>query len=268
MSSGSEATTPLLELGLAGPIAHVWLARPEARNALNVQLIEELTEAVQALGRQADVRVIVIGGRGPDFCAGADVGEMRAAGAMTREENLAAAERFAALFAALYDCPRPVIVRAHGGVYGGGVGLTAAADIPIAAESATFALSEVRLGIVPAMISPYVVRRIGERNARELFLTGARFDARRALEVGLVQRVVPDADLDAAIADMARQLLFGGPDGQARIKRLVPFIATASMDEARARTPHEIAAARATEEAREGLSAFLEKRRPRWAPPD
>jgi methylglutaconyl-CoA hydratase len=257
----------MLEMGLLpGGVAHIWLARTEARNALSAALIAELVEAIQALGMQQGVRVIVLGGRGPDFCAGADIREMRTSGEASREENLAAAEKMAALFAAIYDCPRPVIARAHGGVYGGGVGLVAACDVPIAAESAIFSLSEVRLGILPAVISPYVVRRIGERNARELFLTGARFGADRAREVGLVQYVAPDAELDAAVMDTARKLLDGGPEAQARIKRLLPFIASAPMEEARRRTPQEIADARAGAEAREGLTAFLEKRKPKWAP--
>ncbi len=262
-----ETPMNLLDIGLAGPVAHVWLNRTDARNALSRAMIAELTEAVHALGVQQGVRVIVLGGRGPDFCAGADIHDMRAAGEMTREQNIEAARTFAELFAALYDCPRPVIARLHGGVYGGGVGLTAACDIPVAADSAMFALSEVRLGIIPAMISPYVVRRIGERHARELFLTGARFDARRALEVGLVQRAVSEDSLDATIDALVRDLLAAAPEAQAHIKRWLPYVSTAPMLEARGRTPHEIADARARAEAKDGLSAFLEKRKPKWMTP-
>ncbi len=258
----------MLEIERHGPITHVWLARTDARNALDTQLIADLAASFGDLGAEDATRVIVLGGRGPDFCAGADIRDMRAAGDFTREQNIAAATTFAALFAAIYDCPKPVIVRCHGGVYGGGVGLTAAGDIPVAATSAVFSLSEVRLGILPAMISPYVVRRIGERHARELFLTGERFDAVRAGAVGLVQHVVADEELDAQVATIARRLLDGAPLAQARIKRLVPFIATASMEDARQRTPQEIADQRATPEAREGLTAFLEKRKASWAPQD
>lgn len=258
----------MLDIERRGVVTHVWLARTDARNALNTQLIDDLARTFAELGTDDATRVIVLGGKGPDFCAGADIRDMRAAGEFTREQNVAAATTFAALFAAIYDCPKPVIVRCHGGVYGGGVGLTAAGDIPVAAQSAMFSLSEVRLGILPAMISPYVVRRIGERHARELFLTGERFDAARAAHVGLVQHVVADDQLNATIDAIARRLLDGAPSAQARIKRLVPFIATADMADARARTPHEIADQRATADAREGLTAFLEKRKASWVPQD
>lgn len=258
----------MLDIERHAAVTHVWLARTDARNALDAPLIAELTRAFADLGADDSTRVIVLGGRGPDFCAGADIRDMRAAGEFTREQNVAAATTFASLFAAIHDCPKPVIVRCHGGVYGGGVGLTAAGDIPVAAASAMFSLSEVRLGILPAMISPYVIRRIGERHARELFLTGERFDAMRAAHVGLVQHTVADDALDATIATIARRLLDGAPLAQARIKRLIPFIATASMEAARQHTPHEIADQRATAEAREGLTAFLEKRKASWVPRD
>ena len=159
----------------------------------------------------------------------------------------------------------PLIARVHGAAIGGGTGLAAVADIAIASTDAMFGFTEVKLGILPAVISPFALAKIGRSAARELFLTGARFDAERAREIGLVQRVVDDADVDAAVSETARALLDGGPEAQARIKRLLPFVATASMEDARRVTPSEIANARAGAEAREGLSAFLEKRKPRWS---
>lgn len=249
-----------------GPIATVLMDRPEQRNALNPALIGELTAAFSDLDRDPDLRVVVLAGAGPTFSAGADAEYMRAMAGFGFAENVADAERVAELFSAIRDCPKPVVARVHGAAMGGGSGLVAACDIAVAAADTRFAFSEARLGIVPAVISPFVLPRIGVAAARELFLTGQPFDATRALQIGLVARVVPAEGLDTAVAEMVAALLPAGPEAQAAIKRLIPAV-TGSADPAavRAFTTHLIAERRASEEGQEGLAAFLEGRRPRWA---
>src|SRR5438093_9891636 len=206
---------PTVEIERAGAVARVWLNRPEQHNALSADLVSELTQAAHALAHDATVRIVVLGGRGPSFCAGADISAMRASATASFEANLAEAERLGGMFAALADLARPVVARVHGGVYGGGVGLACAADIAVASEDARFGLTEVRLGILPALISPYVIRRLGDRTARELMLTGERFDAAGALAAGLVNHVVPAAELDAKVNERVGQLLQGAPLAQA-----------------------------------------------------
>ncbi len=257
-------TTALVEVERDAAVAYVWLARPEARNALSAALLEQLAQALERLAGDAAVRVVVLGGRGPDFCAGADLQEMRLQGQASESENLAGARRLAELFAALDDFPLPVVGRVHGSALGGGAGLVAACDLAVAASSARFGFSEVRLGLVPAVISPYVVRRIGTANARELFLTGERFDGERAARLGLVQQAVPAEQLDEALAAKVALLLEGSPMAQAAIKRLIRVAAESPMAEARERTPPFIAEARSSADGQEGLAAFLEKRKPRW----
>lgn len=254
----------LVEIERDGAIARLWLARPEARNALSAALLDELALALGALAGDGAVRVVVLGGRGPDFCAGADLQEMRRHGQASASENLAGAQRLGALFAALDDFPLPVVGRVHGSALGGGSGLVAACDFAVAASSARFGFSEVRLGLVPAVIAPYVVRRIGTANARELFLTGERLDGERAARIGLVQQAVPPEELDAAVAAKVALLLEGSPAAQAAIKRLIRMAGELPMAEARERTPPFIAEARASPDGQEGLAAFLEKRKPRW----
>ena len=257
----------VLEVVHSGPVARIWLDRPEQHNALSVELVAELTNAMHALARNASVRVVVLGGRGPSFCAGADIGVMKASGSATFEQNLAEAKTLGDMFAAIAECPKPVVARLHGNVLGGGVGLTCACDIAVAADDAKFALSEVRLGILPALISPYVIRRLGDRAARELMLTGERFDAATALRVGLVHHVVPAVELDARVNERAGELLKGGPQAQKRVKMLLELWANASWEEYRAALPRTLAEVRAGDEAREGLGAFLEKRKPSWQGP-
>ena len=249
-----------------GLVARVWLNRAERHNALSAQLVAELTAAAQALGHDEGVRVVVLGGRGPSFCAGADVALMQASAAATFEQNVAEAERLGRMFAAFAHLPKPVIARLHGNVLGGGVGLACACDITVAAEDARFALSEVRLGILPALISPYVIRRLGDRNARELMLTGERIDGAAARRAGLVHHVVPVAELDARVDDRVRELLAGAPGAQARIKMLLELYADSTWEEYRSGLPRVLAEVRAGEEAKEGLAAFFEKRKPTWAP--
>lgn len=251
-----------------GGVLRISLDRPSARNALSAELASQLTEAFDTEARRNDVHLAILSGEGADFCAGADLTEMKESGAATRAENLAGARQLAEMFRAVYTFPRPVVARVQGNVFGGGIGLVSACDIAVVARSARFAFSEVRLGILPAVISPYVVRRIGDAHARRLFLTGERFGAEEALAMGLASVVVDPADLDAAIAALQTDLLAGSADAQRRIKVLLDAISTGTMAEAAARTPEFIADARASADGQEGLLAFLEKRRPNWVPPE
>ena len=254
----------LVEVVREGAVARVWFNRPEAHNALSAELGAALVEALAALRDDAGCRVVVLGGRGPSFCAGADIGAMKASAAASYDENLAEAGRLGAVFAALADFPKPVVGRLHGGVYGGGVGFCCACDLVVASDDAKFGLTEVRLGILPGLISPYVIRRLGDRAARELMLTGERFDAARAHAVGLVNHVVPAESLDAAVAERVGELLKGGPAAQAAVKQLFVRWHDQGWDEYRRGLPEVLAGVRSGEEARDGLAAFFEKRKPRW----
>jgi methylglutaconyl-CoA hydratase len=254
----------LVETESDGALARVWLNRPEQHNALSAELAAELAAAFHGLAHDSSVRVVVLGGRGPSFCAGADIGMMKASAQATFEQNLAEAERLGAMFAALAEFPKPVVGRIHGMVLGGGVGLACACDIPVATEGARFGLTEVRLGILPALISPYVLRRLGDRNARELMLTGERFAADQALRLGVVQHVVPEAELDAKVDERAAALLEGAPGAQGRIKLLLEHWTESSGEAYRAALPRTLAEARSGAEARDGLAAFFEKRKPGW----
>lgn len=255
---------PLVEIERHGPIARVWLHRPEAHNALNAELGDALVAALASLRDDASARVVVLGGRGPSFCAGADIGAMRASASASFEQNLAEAERLGGMFAAVADFPRPVVGRVHGGVYGGGVGFACACDITVAADDAKFGLTEARLGIVPGLISPWVIRRLGDRAARELMLTGERFGADTALRVGLVHHVVPAAELDSKVDERVGELLKSGPLAQGRIKQLLAHWGDAGWAEYRAGLPRALAEVRSGEEAKDGLASFFEKRKPRW----
>jgi methylglutaconyl-CoA hydratase len=255
---------PLIDVEREGALARVWFNRPEVHNALSADLGATLAAALHELAGDAGVRCVVLGGRGPSFCAGADIGEMKANADLTFEQNLAEAGRLGGVFAALADFPRPVVGRLHGGVYGGGVGFACACDIAVASDDAKFGLTEVRLGIVPGLISPYVIRRLGDRAARELMLTGERFDAATALRLGLVHHVVPAAELDAKVAERAGELLKGGPRAQERVKRLLERWTDTGWEEYRAALPRTLAEVRGGDEARDGLAAFFEKRKPKW----
>ncbi len=261
----NQAAFENLRLVRTGAVARVSLDRPDVRNAFNDVLIEELTRVFADLGRDPEMRVVVLAGEGPNFCAGADVNWMRKAGGYTPAENEADAGRMARMLRTIDACPKPVVALAHGAAIGGGVGLIAAADIAIAAEGTVFSLAEVKLGILPAVISPYVLRAIGPRAARDLFLTGDRFDAAEALRIGLVHRVVPAAELESAGRKKVDSLLSSGPEAVGAAKRLIEQVAGRSPEEALELTVRTIAERRASEEAREGLTAFLEKRRPAWA---
>ncbi len=245
-------------------MATVALARPETRNALNAELIEEITRCFEELVEDENVRVVVLTGEGSAFSAGADIGYMRDTADFSYEENLEDARRLAEMFQAVDDLPKPVVAKVKGAAVGGGVGLVAVADVAVAEEGTRFAFSEVRLGIAPATIAPFVVRRIGHSRARALFLTGERFDADRAREIGLVHEVVPEGELDAAVEGVVAQLLQGGPAAQAAIKELLRQIEATEPMEALGIMTQLIAELRVGEEGQEGLGAFLEKREPYW----
>ncbi len=261
----SAAAYRHLRLERDGAVLRVTLARPDVRNAFDDVLIQELTRAFREAGEDGEARVVVLAGDGPTFCAGADVTWMRKAGGYSTGENEADAERMARMLRGIDACPKPVIALAHGAAIGGGVGLVAAADIAIAAEGTVFSLAEVKLGILPAVISPYVLRAIGPRAARDLFLTGDRFDAREAHRIGLVHQVVPPDGLAAAGARKVASILTSAPEAVRVAKRLIESVAWKTPEEAMALTVRTIAERRASAEAKEGLTAFLEKRKPSWS---
>lgn len=248
-----------------GPVATLTLDRPERRNALSPELLARLADAVRRAGDDADVRVVVLAGSGSSFSAGADIHWMRAGRDADESRNLAEAEALRDGFEALDTCPKAVIARVHGAAIGGGAGLVACADVAVASDEARFAFSEVRLGLLPATIAPYVVRAIGPGATRALFTTGRRIDAEEALRLGLVHRVVPAEELDDAVGVVAEAFLAGGPEAIAASKRLVRDV-TAGLH--LPDLAHRITTARMSDEGREGLDAFLEKRPPSWAPSD
>jgi len=250
-----------------GPVAWIWLNRPEIHNAFDAALIADLTDAYENLGRDAGVRAILLAARGKSFSAGAQIQWMKQQGAASQEENAADARRLANLFATIAECPKPTLARVQGAAFGGGIGLLTACDIAIGTTEAVFATSEVRLGLIPAVIAPYVVRAIGERQARRLFQTGERIDAATAERIGLLHETVQPEHLDARIRVVIEALLAGAPLAQREAKQLITSIAdrpvTADLIE---ETAQRIAARRAHAEAVEGLSAFLEKRPAEWTP--
>lgn len=248
----------------AGPIEYLTLNRPEVRNAFNGEVVRELREWAEAVSADAGLRAVVLAGAGPVFCAGGDLEWMARAASFTREENLADASAMAAMFAALDRLPVPLVGRVHGAAMGGGVGLAAVCDLVVAADTAVFALSEVRLGLVPSVVGPYVLAKIGRSAARELFLTGARFGARRALEVGLVHEVVPEADLDEAVGRHLQALLASGPEAVSAAKALIARVAGLPAGAAAPITIEAITERRTSREGQEGMRAFLEKRKPAW----
>lgn len=251
-------------LSLDGPVAHVVLDRPEARNAFDAEMVRELHDAVGAASVRDDIRVIVLAGRGSVFCAGADVGWMRAIARFTRDENLADARRLFELYETIDRSPKAVVACVQGAALGGGAGLAAVADVVVAEDGAQFGFTEVRLGLVPAVISPFVVRKIGASAARELFLTGERFDAARAAAIGLVHRVVKLDELDAAVDARVHELLQAAPGAVAAAKGLVRSVYGRPAESVRELVCKRIAERRASDEGQEGLNAFLEKRKPGW----
>ena len=254
-----------LEVERRGPAAWLWLNRPELRNALNAEMQDLLLYALKELETEKKVRVLILGGRGPAFSAGGDLSRMEQAAKMTRAVSKREAGRFARLLYRMHSYPKPLIARVHGAAFAGGMGLAAACDLVVAAEDAEFCLPEVRIGLVPAMISPYIVRALGERQARRYMLTGERLVAREAQRLGFVHECVPAAELDSRVEKLASQLAQAGPQALARSKKLLARVANAPITpKLAAETAAVLAEARAGDEAREGIRSFLEKRKPNW----
>ncbi len=246
-------------------VAEVWLNRPEVRNAFNDGVIGELTDAFRTLGTDPALRVIVLGGHGKAFCAGADLSWMRTMAGYSWEENQADAARLAEMLWTIYRCPLPVVGRIHGDCYAGGVGLAAVCDVLVAAEGLSFCLSEARLGLLPATIGPYVVKALGEQASRRYFVTAERFSAAQALALGFVHEVVAVEALDARVAEIVAALVANGPAAVKACKALVQDVAGRPVDAAlRDDTARRIADIRASAEGREGVAAFLGKREPGW----
>jgi len=258
----------MLEVTKNGGVARVTLNRPELRNAFDDALIGELRRAFADVENDSSVRVMVLAGNGPAFCAGADLNWMKRMAGYGYDENLADARALAEMLAALDRLPKPTIARVHGPVFAGGTGLVAACDIALGTPEAKFCLSEAKLGLSPATISPYVMRAMGERNARRYFLTAEVFDAEEALRVGMLSSLVPASALDSAIDELVKHLLAGGPEAHARIKALIRAVAGRRPDDALvAETAQRIAEIRGSPEGKEGIAAFLEKRRASWCSP-
>ena len=249
-----------------GAIERLTLNRPSVRNAFNEEMIAELTAWALATASDPSVRAVVIAGAGPTFCAGADVTWMAKTIHYTEAENVADARRASRMFDAINQLPAPVIGRVHGAALGGGAGLVAVCDVVVTEPDATYGFTEVKLGIIPAVISPFVLAKIGRSAARELFLTGRRFSAQHALDIGLVHTVVPASDLDATVDAVVREVLASGREAIAATKQLIADVsAAASLSDAQTLTAEALARRRVSEEGQEGLRAFLEKRRPRWS---
>ena len=247
-----------------GAVEHVVLNRPAVRNACNEHAIRELTWWAESAARDRELRVGVLSGIGPVFCAGADVKWMSRMIGFTQQENIEDATEMGRMFQALDRLPIPLIGRVHGAALGGGAGLCAVCDVVVAADDAVFGFTEVKLGIIPAVISPFVLVKIGRSAARELFLTGARFSAKRAQAIGLAHAVVPADELDATVDAYVQELLTSAPEAVAAAKALIPEVARRGPGEATALTAEAIARRRVAAEGQEGLRAFLEKRTPSW----
>lgn len=248
-----------------GRVGRVFFDRPDVRNAFNAVMIGELRAGFRSLAGDEAVRVVVLSGRGTAFCAGADLAWMRDVAKFTREENLRETLDLAECLHDLYLLPKPTVARVNGPAIGGGTGFVAACDIAVASTEARFGLSEVKIGVVPAAISPYVLRRIGESRARQYFLTGERFDARRAEAIGLVNAAVASDELDAKVEGIVSSLLSSGPEALAKAKELITRVPGMSFEEAKRYTAEMIAGLRTSAEGQEGMAAFLEKRKPKWS---
>jgi methylglutaconyl-CoA hydratase len=248
-----------------GAIRTITLSRPDVRNAFNDKVIAELKNAFTEAGQAADVRSVVLAAEGPAFCAGADLNWMRRMADYTRDENLADAGQLAAMLRAIYECPKPTIARVQGDVFAGGVGLVAACDMAVSVDTATYCLSEVKLGLIPATISPYVIRAMGARASHRYFLTAERFSAAEAHRIGLVHEVVTVDALDAKVAELTSALVSASPNAVRACKRLVQDVAEREIDDALvAHTVAGIADIRSSAEGKEGVQSFLQKRKPSW----
>ena len=254
-----------LEIERSGRVATIWMNRPEVFNAFNEQLIVDLSDACSVLDAEQTVRAVVLAGRGRHFSAGADLNWMRRASSYGETENLEDSRRFARMLRALSEMSKPTIARVQGAALGGGTGLAAACDMAVASANAVFSTSEVKFGIIPSIISPYVLRAIGPRHALRYFQTAERISAEKALAIGLVNEVTPDDALDAGIATLVEALIAGAPQAQKAAKDLITAVNGRPIDDVVIEeTAQRIARQRATDEARDGIVAFLEKRTPAW----
>lgn len=254
----------VVRLAVSSGVARVTLCRPEVRNAFNAEVIEQLQAAFARIRIADDVRAVVLSGEGSVFCGGADINWMRASLDLTIDDNVADAQRMSDMFRTIDNCPKLVIGRIQGAALGGGAGLAAVCDIAIAADDAVFGFTEVKLGIIPAVISPFVLNKIGASHARALFLTGERFGSARAREIGLVHEIVAAAGLDAAVETRLAELRSAGPQAVAATKLLIRRVLDNSYDDTRAITSQAIARQRTSAEGQEGLRAFLERRKARF----
>jgi methylglutaconyl-CoA hydratase len=265
MKTGTYPNFQALELERHGGIAHVWLNRPDARNAMDDHMTRELPQLFKLLEKDASVRVVVLGGRGSAFCAGADLGRMDKAGRSSLAKNRAQALRSAKFYNDLYVFPKPTIARIHGPAFAGGMGLVCACDVVVASEEAVFCLPETRIGLVPAMISPYVTRAMGANAARRYLLSGERFSSQAAKAMGMVHELVPPADLDATVGRIAQAFVDCAPNALAEAKKLLRHVIGAPITpQLISHTAGVIARARASDEAREGIASFREKRKAKW----
>ncbi len=254
-----------LSITYDGHRATITLTQPEVRNAFSDEVIAEITAAFTEVGRRDDIRVVVLAAEGPAFCAGANLNWMRRMADYTRGENLQDAGKLAEMLRVIYECPKPTIARVQGDVYAGGMGLVAACDMAVSVESAGFCLSEVKLGLIPATISPYVIRAMGPRAAHRYFLTAERFDAAEALRIGFVHAVVAAEALDAKVDELAKAITVASPNAVGACKKLVQDVAEREINaELVAATVEAIADIRASSEGKEGVQSFLQKRKPRW----
>lgn len=254
-----------VSIAYAGPRATITLTQPEVRNAFSDEVIAEITAAFTEVGARDDVRVVVLAAEGPAFCAGANLNWMRRMADYTRDENLADAAKLAEMLRVIYECPKPTIARVQGDAYAGGMGLVAACDMAVAVQTAGFCLSEVKLGLIPATISPYVIRAMGARAAHRYFLTAERFDAAEALRIGFVHAVVAPEQLDAQVDTLAQALAAASPNAVRACKRLVLDVAEREINAGLiAATVEGIADIRASADGRDGVQSFLQKRKPGW----
>lgn len=254
-----------LTITITDKVATVTLNRAELRNAFNEGAIAELALAFDELGRNELVRAVVLAANGPAFCAGADLNWMKKMANYSHDENAADASRLANMLRTIYLCPKPVVAKVQGDCYAGGMGLVAACDIVVAAVGVNFCLSEVKLGLIPATISPYVIKAMGEQAARRYFLTAERFDAAAALRMGFAHEVVAPEDLDSTVAGIVKALVSNSPNAVLEAKKLVRDVVGLPVTDALlADTAERIAAIRASNEGREGVASFLEKRKPNW----
>ncbi len=254
-----------LRFEISNRIARVTFSRPEVHNAFHSGVIKEMRQVFAEIAKSPEIRAVVITGEGKSFCAGADLNWMKAVAEYKYDQNLAESSELAELFNDIYTCTRPVIGRINGAAIGGGAGFVAVCDISIGAQSSVVSFSEVKIGLVPACIGPYVIKKIGEGKARGLFITGERLTADRAKEVGLLNKVVPDAELDKTIDELLQQILTSGPHAISMAKELVSKVPAMSAAEYKPFTAEMIAKLRNSAEGQEGMAAFLAKQKPRWA---